>query len=204
MAGRTPSLEDRPSRAYTRLVTALSIALLLFAAGERTYASYRVRDEAKAHALAAKAVQIQGENPQGWCYLYVLRAMTAADILPKQYWKTLKTESAYQFAFGRRGADFPARFSLKLVPKYAPWKEGTIVVWNRDADGRHSCGRDTKLGKAHGHIEIVVDPRSLGRPERPGSYLSCFGMCGYTSLNKVNSYLRKGCIRVYEPSRLSS
>lgn len=180
------------------------MVVLLICACSAGNASFRVRDDEKARALAKKAFEIQGENPQGWCYLYVLRAMTAVQLLPKNYWKYLATDSAYKFAFGHRGADFPARFSLKLVPRFAPWKEGTIVVWNRDSVAGQSCGRDTRLGRIHGHIEIVVDPLNVGRHEREGSYLSCFGMCGYTSIAKANAYLRKGCIRVYEPSRLSS
>lgn len=179
-------------------------AILVFGCSSPSLASFKTRDDEKAHALAQQASKITGENPQGRCYLYVLKALLAAKLLPHDYWKYLATNSAYKFGFGRRRADLPHQFPLKMVLKYAPWKEGTIVVWNRDPDSIHSCGRDTKMGKIHGHIEVVVDPETMGRPERSGSYMSCFGICGYTSIAKVNSYLRKGCIRVYEPARLSS
>jgi len=167
-------------------------------------AAYSRRDDAKARELARKAAQVGGRNPQGRCYFFVLKALKSAGLLPSDYWKRVSTSSAYQFAFGRKRASPPPRFPLRMVGSYAPWKEGTIVVWNRDPDSRHSCGRGTALGKRHGHIEIVVDPRRMGRRERLGSYMSCFGSCGYTSVQKVNAYLRKGCVRVYEPARWES
>ena len=188
------------------LITAIAVGLtpgFLFCVPD-AHALYKTGDADKASQLALRAFLDSRYNVRNVCYSYVLRAMVGVGLLPRDYWKKIPTDSAYKFAFGKPRKGFPARYPLKRVSSYAPWKEGTIVVWNRDPDNRHSCGRETELGKRYGHIEIVVDPAKVGRPQRAGKYLACFGMCGYTSFERVNAYLRKGCVRVYEPARRSS